>query len=212
MTASGTSSNQKQNRGFGPEVIQMLIPHRRPLLLVDRVESFNLDESPALTACRQITANEEVFGGHFPGWNVWPGVYTIEGLGQSCMILSVLVALEEKLLDAGKKGDDLVKELHNLERGFRLRPGFRPPPSAEALDEILGNDTYFGLSSVYNVKLFHPVFAGQRLDYSVEIARRVGEVKHYEVEAAVEGQPVARGTLGSTSVIGIPRPGGLGSA
>lgn len=201
-----TEHRSSSNRGFGPEVIQMLIPHRRPLLLVDRVESFSLEGQHSLTACRHITANEEVFDGHFPGWNVWPGVYTIEGLGQSCMILSVLVELNEKLLKADKNGADLVKELQNLERGFRLRPGFRPPPSSEELEEMLGTDTYFGLSSVYNVKLFHPVFAGQRLDYSVEIARRVGEVKHYEVEATVDGQPVARGSLGSTTVLGVPRP------
>ena len=62
------------------------------------------------------------------------------------------------------------------------------------------------MSSVYNVKLFRPVFAGQRLDYSVEITRRVGEVKHCEVEASVDGQPVARGSLGSTTVKTIPSP------
>ena len=81
----------------------------------------------------------------------------------------------------------------------------RPPPSPAELEAVFGTETYFGMSSVYSVKLFHPVFAGQRLDYSVEITRRVGEVKHCEVEATVDGQPVARGTLGSTTVRSVPR-------
>lgn len=184
----------------------MLIPHRRPLLLVDRVESFSLEGRYTLTACKHITANEEVFDGHFPGWSIWPGVYTIEGLGQSSMLLSVLIELQEKLADAGMDGASLARELRNFELGFRLQPGFRKPLSSTELASIFGTGAYFGMSSVYNVKLFQPVFAGQRLDYSVEITRRVGEVRHCEVEATVDGQPVARGTLGSTTVKTVPTP------
>ena len=65
------------------KAIERLIPHRRPLIMVDRVRGFELGERPTLWASRNISSNEPVFDGHFPGLHLWPGIYTQEGLGQS---------------------------------------------------------------------------------------------------------------------------------
>jgi 3-hydroxyacyl-[acyl-carrier-protein] dehydratase len=74
---------------LGPEIVQRLLPHRPPLLLVDAVTQFAVDP-PSLTATKHIAATEAVFAGHFPGRAIWPGAYTIEGLAQACALVGGL--------------------------------------------------------------------------------------------------------------------------
>ena len=65
--------------------IMALLPHRYPLLLVDRVLEIEPNES--IVGYKNITVNEEVFNGHFPGAPIFPGVMTIEALAQISGIL-----------------------------------------------------------------------------------------------------------------------------
>jgi 3-hydroxyacyl-[acyl-carrier-protein] dehydratase len=188
--------HHKQN-GFGADVIQLLLPHRRPFLMVDRVESYALGDEPALRASRHISANESVFEGHFPSLSMWPGVYTIEGLGQASMLLAVLVGLHEAAAARGVTAEEIGEALRNLDAGFHLRPGYRPGLSDRLVEALGPPGTHLGLASDVDVKLLHPVFAGQRLDYVARLTRRLGRVQRFEVDAAVDGVPVARGTLGS---------------
>ena len=58
--------------------IQEILPHRYPMLMIDRVlEIVGGEYSVAL---KNITANEEVFEGHFPGNPVFPGIMIIEAM------------------------------------------------------------------------------------------------------------------------------------
>ena len=61
--------------------IMGLLPHRYPMLLVDRVVDYVANER--ILAYKNITVNEEVFNGHFPGAPIFPGVMTIEALAQA---------------------------------------------------------------------------------------------------------------------------------
>ena len=65
--------------------IQTIIPHRYPMLLVDRV----LDYQPKqwLHAIKNVTFNEPVFNGHFPNYSIFPGVMILEALAQATGIL-----------------------------------------------------------------------------------------------------------------------------
>jgi len=67
-----------------------LIPQRPPLLLVDRIAGVRRGARPAVAASFGITGDEPVLAGHFPGWPVWPGSYTIEGLAQACALVGGL--------------------------------------------------------------------------------------------------------------------------
>ncbi len=63
------------------------LPHRYPLLLVDRVKSIDLGER--IHAVKAVSMNEEFFQGHFPGAPIMPGVLQIEALAQAAAILGI---------------------------------------------------------------------------------------------------------------------------
>jgi 3-hydroxyacyl-[acyl-carrier-protein] dehydratase len=68
--------------------ISRILPHRYPLLLIDRVLSYTLEPEITLTAIKNVTINEPFFPGHFPGNPVMPGVLIIEAMAQACGILA----------------------------------------------------------------------------------------------------------------------------
>ncbi|HNU12486.1 MAG TPA: 3-hydroxyacyl-ACP dehydratase FabZ [Rubrivivax sp.] len=75
------------------------LPHRYPMLLVDRVVEFEKDKR--LLAVKNVTINEPFFGGHFPVRPVMPGVLILEALAQSAALLSFESAgqdLEENMV------------------------------------------------------------------------------------------------------------------
>ena len=63
------------------------LPHRYPLLLVDRVRS--LEKGERIHAVKAVTFNEDYFQGHFPGAPIMPGVLQIEALAQAAAILGI---------------------------------------------------------------------------------------------------------------------------
>ena len=63
------------------------LPHRYPLLLVDRVLSLEIGET--IHAVKAVTFNEQFFQGHFPGRPIMPGVLQIEALAQAAAILAI---------------------------------------------------------------------------------------------------------------------------
>ena len=63
------------------------LPHRYPMLLVDRVES--LDTDKGIGDIKAVTINEPFFQGHFPARPIMPGVLIIEALAQAAGVLAV---------------------------------------------------------------------------------------------------------------------------
>jgi 3-hydroxyacyl-[acyl-carrier-protein] dehydratase len=118
-------------------IIRRLLPHRYPMLLVDRV----LDWQPGsfVRAVKNVTINEPFFQGHFPAYPVMPGVLVIEAMAQVAGLLTMLSDVARRdgtqlVLFAGidearfkrqvVPGDTLLLEAH-LERAVRGIGRFR---------------------------------------------------------------------------------------
>ena len=67
--------------------VMAALPHRFPMLLVDRVEELQRDER--IVATKAVTINEPFFAGHFPGRPIMPGVLIVEALAQAAGVLAV---------------------------------------------------------------------------------------------------------------------------
>jgi 3-hydroxyacyl-[acyl-carrier-protein] dehydratase len=74
--------------------IMALLPHRYPFLMIDRVLDFTPGES--LTAIKNVTVNEPIFTGHFPGMPIFPGVLILEAMAQATGILGFKTVSERK--------------------------------------------------------------------------------------------------------------------
>jgi 3-hydroxyacyl-[acyl-carrier-protein] dehydratase len=118
-------------------MIQRLLPHRYPMLLVDRV--LDWEAGRFIRGVKNVTANEPFFQGHFPEYKVMPGVLVIEAMAQVAGLLTMLSEFARRdgsqlVLFAGidearfkrqvVPGDTLMLEA-NLERAVRGVGRFR---------------------------------------------------------------------------------------
>ena len=79
--------SEKDGPPFDHLWIREILPHRYPLLLVDRV--LEIEKDTRIVAIKNVTQNEEFFLGHFPSAPIMPGVLVIEALAQTAAILTI---------------------------------------------------------------------------------------------------------------------------
>ena len=85
MSEDSSAALTESKRGpLDVKRVMAALPHRYPMLLVDRVESLIPDEK--ISAIKAVTINESFFQGHFPGRPIMPGVLIVEALAQAAGI------------------------------------------------------------------------------------------------------------------------------
>jgi 3-hydroxyacyl-[acyl-carrier-protein] dehydratase len=102
------------------DLIQRIIPHRYPFLLVDRVEEIEGTERGV--GIKNVTANEPQFQGHFPGMPVFPGVFMVEAMAQTAAVMvGVGMGLADKGIGVYFMAIDGVKFRRKVGPGDTLR-------------------------------------------------------------------------------------------
>jgi len=99
--------------------IKKILPHRYPLLLVDRITE--CDEESKIVGIKCVTMNEPFFQGHFPEYPVMPGVLIIEAMAQVACILGLRILKREGNASVLFTGIDAVKFRKPVRPGDCLR-------------------------------------------------------------------------------------------
>ena len=99
--------------------ILKILPHRYPMLLVDRV--LEMERGKRIVCIKNVTANEQFFQGHFPGAPVMPGVLIVEAMAQcgAVLVLSDIPDRDKKLFLFG--GVDKARFRRPVVPGDQLR-------------------------------------------------------------------------------------------
>jgi beta-hydroxyacyl-ACP dehydratase FabZ len=75
--------------------IMKYLPHRYPMLLVDRILEIS-EDGKKITGLKNVSANEQFFQGHFPGAPVMPGVLIVEAMAQCSALLGLREMSDEQ--------------------------------------------------------------------------------------------------------------------
>lgn len=86
-SATGAGAEGSEDTSLDIRQVLKALPHRYPLLLVDRVRSIVHGER--IHAVKAVSFNEEFFQGHFPGAPIMPGVLQVEAMAQAAAILGI---------------------------------------------------------------------------------------------------------------------------
>jgi 3-hydroxyacyl-[acyl-carrier-protein] dehydratase len=86
----------------GREEIKLIIPHREPFLLIDRITAIDLEQG-IITGSRFLSPDDPVFKGHFPDYPVYPGALQLEMAGQLGLCLHYFLSNKTTSIKPDKK-------------------------------------------------------------------------------------------------------------
>ena len=102
------------------QLIQRILPHRYPFLLVDRVEE--IDSWTSAVGLKNVTMNEPHFQGHFPDMPVMPGVTIVEAMAQTAAVMvGVAMDMADKQMKVYFMSIDKCKFRRKVVPGDQLR-------------------------------------------------------------------------------------------
>ncbi len=130
-------------RGAGVEValgrtaLEQLLPHRPPMLLVDAIEAVGLTQQ-AVRGTRLLHASDLGFAGHFEDGAIYPGVLTIEAIGQLALTLLHFVGAQTTEVPADAVPARVrATHIHHATFFSPLTPGDRLTLHAQVVDYSL---------------------------------------------------------------------------
>ena len=104
---------------FDIQEIMGFLPHRYPLLLIDRIIEF--DPGKRVVALKNVTMNEQFFQGHFPDYPIMPGVLVVEAMAQAGAIIMMQAIPDRQTKLVVFSGIERAKFRRSVTPGDQLR-------------------------------------------------------------------------------------------
>ena len=125
--------------GWGVDEIKLILPHREPFLLLDRLIGVSLDDE-SIAGLRTLPPGDPVFRGHFPDYPVYPGCLEVEMIGQLGLCLAYF--LEKRRVDPPREAQVLNVRATRILGAYFLQPVL-PGAEVTLLARKLEDDGYF---------------------------------------------------------------------
>ena len=170
MLLEAVAPKREASPSLGIPEILALLPHRYPMLLVDRVDVLEPGRHAEGVKC--VTANEPFLAGHFPDYPIMPGVLIVDALAQLAGIM---------LRSPGAGGPKPAPAPYPA-------PGAPPAPGARPQGHGV-------LASIQKMRFLRPVLPGDQLQLRVTLIKSLGRVHQVKAEALVDGGVAASGEL-----------------
>jgi 3-hydroxymyristoyl/3-hydroxydecanoyl-(acyl carrier protein) dehydratase len=116
--------------------IQEILPHRYPLLLVDRITDMEVAKS--IKGFKNISISEPAFQGHFPGHPIYPGVMILEGMAQCGGVLALKSSglTDEQMKDKVKKACARCQQVAVIAYGSSVDEWFKRNSKLKTLKNL----------------------------------------------------------------------------
>ena len=169
--------------------------------MVESIVGYVGGDTPILNAEYPVRQSDPVFSDAEPTF-YWPSVYVIEGLGQCCSLLSLIWAYKRNcttnVLGAEGVNAALMDVAEGTEDGYTLAQ----------LSAIFENNaakvtSRIGMLASVDVEITNKVQAGDLLRYKVEQTHVLESLTRFAVQASVDTQMVAHGTIVGAQLEGI---------
>lgn len=124
---------------YGAEIVRRLLPHRPPLLLVDRISGIDL-EAGRIVGSRYLDPADSVFAGHFPEYPIYPGTLQVEAVGQLGLCLHYFA--KNNSVEPPEASSELNLRATRILGAYYGEPAL-PGTTLTLLAEVLAFDGYF---------------------------------------------------------------------
>lgn len=184
------------NYTFENSVITLLVPHRKPFLMVDRITFYDGGKTPSLHA-NYVLSDRGLLYSSEKAHDHWPSMYVIEGLGQCCNLMIVISALEKYLVEAGLKFNsmgEVLKRLMNEEHDEVTR--ILKSVLNQRLKEMYSSVGFVGSAEMEITGYARP---GQTVFYETQLNHTYGSLYYSTVRAYTNNDLIARGSMVSAS-------------
>jgi 3-hydroxyacyl-[acyl-carrier-protein] dehydratase len=124
------------------QAIREILPHRYPMLLVDRIEEL---EAERIVGIKNVSVNEPFFNGHFPDYPVMPGVLIVEAMAQVAGVLVLSQIPDRKNKVVLLAGVDGAKFRKPVRPGDQLRIEMKLSKRKKAMAKMFGTASVEGV-------------------------------------------------------------------
>lgn len=121
-----TAQPQPAVRRYGADELLTMLPHRWPMLMIDK--AYDVDPGRSGKGVKNVTISEPYFAGHYPNHSIMPGVLIVEAMAQLVAVVYIAEHLEQAKTGAAEDVSEKVGYLGAINKvkfAALVRPGDR---------------------------------------------------------------------------------------